>query len=261
MEMNKKSIAATFNVKLQTPWVWLVIVLTIGLTVLFYFSQKPQLVIYGQRVKALSEYQLFEASLMRSMEHVRSGYGADTLLVQSQAMTLREMTVSFSREMDELNFLGMDAPPSSVSMRFEREVLSKVAGMRRYIAVRGEWIEKWRDVEGQVLSLPAELRDRMIPVLDSARAGFSVMRPADLALPDTVASVVDTLLAENADLAVAWSRFDNGVAMMYCMDLIQFFQMKTMDEMALKSKIPMVFYFLSIVLLLSTFFFLFRSRL
>jgi hypothetical protein len=71
----------------------------------------------------------------------------------------------------------------------------------------------------------------------------------------------DALLAENADLSVAWSRFDNGAAMMYCMDLIQFFQMKTMDEMVLKSKIPMVFYFLSIVLLLSTFFFLFRSRL
>ena len=55
-------------------------------------------------------------------------------------------------------------------------------------------------------------------------------------------------------------RFDNDIAMMYCMDLVQFFQMKTMDEMSLKSRIPMVFYFLSIVLLLSTFFFLFRSK-
>jgi hypothetical protein len=44
------------------------------------------------------------------------------------------------------------------------------------------------------------------------------------------------------------------------MDLVQFFQMKTLDEVSLKSRIPMVFYFLSIVLLLSTFFFLFRSK-
>ena len=86
------------------------------------------------------------------------------------------------------------------------------------------------------------------------------MRSVDLVLPDSLSPEVDALLAENIDLANAWSRFDNDIAMMYCMDLVQFFQMKTMDEMSLKSRIPMVFYFLSIVLLLSTFFFLFRSK-
>jgi hypothetical protein len=97
-------------------------------------------------------------------------------------------------------------------------------------------------------------------MLDSARAGFTVVRPADLALPDSLVVEFDSLLLENGDLAIVWSKFDNDVALLYSMDLVQFFQMKTLDEVSLKSRIPMVFYFLSIVLLLSTFFFLFRSK-
>ncbi|WP_173342087.1 hypothetical protein [uncultured Fibrobacter sp.] len=256
----KKSIADTFHAKLRTPWVWLVIVLTVGLTVLFYFSQKPQLVIYAQHTKSLAEYQLLETSLMRSMERVRSGFGADTLLVQSQTMTLREIAVSFCREMEDLRFLGSDIPASNMTVRFEREVLSKVAGMRRYVSARILWHEKWKDVSEKVESLPVETRTPLNALLDSARAGLPVMRSVDLVLPDSLSPEVDALLAENIDLANAWSRFDNDIAMMYCMDLVQFFQMKTMDEMSLKSRIPMVFYFLSIVLLLSTFFFLFRSK-
>ena len=208
----KKSIADTFNAKLRTPWVWLVIVLTLGLTVLFYFSQKPQLVIYGRHIKSLSEYQLLETSLMRSMEHVRSGYGADSLLVQSQTMTLREMTVSFSREMDELRFLGSDIPPSNTISRFEREVLGKVSGMRRYVGARLAWHEKCRELASKIELLPPELRGPTKDILDSARAGIPVARPAELALPDSLTAELDPLLLENGDLAIAWSKFDNDVA-------------------------------------------------
>ena len=162
----KKSIADTFHAKLRTPWVWLVIVLTVGLTVLFYFSQKPQLVIYAQHTKSLAEYQLLETSLMRSMERVRSGFGADTLLVQSQTMTLREIAVSFCREMEDLRFLGSDIPASNMTVRFEREVLSKVAGMRRYVSARILWHEKWKDVSEKVESLPVETRTPLNALLD-----------------------------------------------------------------------------------------------
>ena len=48
---------------------------------------------------------------------------------------------------------------------------------------------------------------------------------------------------------------------MYSEDLIQFFQGQNIEEMSLKSKIPMAFYFLTLVLMLSTFFFIFRSKL
>jgi len=36
--------------------------------------------------------------------------------------------------------------------------------------------------------------------------------------------------------------------------------MENLDEISFKSRIPMVFYFLSIVLLLTTFFFIFRAK-
>ena len=256
----KKSIADTFNAMLKTPWIWLVIVLTIGLTVLFYFSQKPQIVIYSRYVKSLTEYQLLESRLMRSMEHVRSGYGVDSVLIQSQTMTLREMMVSFSREMDELNILGTQTPPPSVTNRFERDVLGKVAGMRRYVTARMDWMDRWNTVKAEILALQTDAALAVVPVLDSARAGFPVSRSPDIILPDTLLFELDALLSENNDLAMAWSRFDNDITLMYCMELVQFFQMRTLDEMSLKSKIPMIFYFLSIVLLLSTFFFLFRSK-
>lgn len=260
VDLKNKSIADTFNAKLDTPWVWLVIVLTIGLTILFYFSQKPQIAVYSQYIKALSEYQLLESNLMRSMEHVRTGFGADSVLVQSQTMMLREMTVSFSRELDEQNSFGIKVPPSVLTSRFEKEVLGKVSGMRRYTAARMAWMESWNKVVEETAKLTPELQRPLSVLLDSARAGFSVSLDGSMILPDTLAPKVLALLSENSDLFLAWSKFDNDVTMLYSMDLMQFFQMKTMDEVSLKSKIPMVFYFLSLVLLLSTFFFLFRSR-
>ena len=260
-ESKNKSIADTFNAKLKTPWVWLVLVLTIGLTILFYFSQKPQIVMYSQYIKSLSEYQLLEANLMRTMDRVRTGYGADTMLMHSQTMTLREMTVSFSRQMDELNVLGTATPPSSMTAHFEREVLSKVSGMRRYTVSRVAWLEKWNLVKSKVHELPVEQALLVEDILDSARVGFPVFRKPEMILPDSLSHEVDALFAENNDLAIAWSKFDNDVALMISVDLAQFFQMESLNEMSLKSKIPMVFYFLSLVLMLSTFFFLFRSKL
>lgn len=260
VENKNKSIAETFNVKLKTPWVWLVIVITIGLTILFYFSQKPQIVVYTQYIKSLGEYQLMEASLMRAMDRVRMGYGADTVLVQSQSMTLREVAVSFSREMDELRAIGVVAPPNFATDRFEKFVLSKVSGMRRYASARMAWHEKWLAVVKGVSALPSETLAPAYAMLDSAKMGYAVARAPQLSMPDTLAASVDSLLAENYDLAVAWGKFDNENALMSSVELTQFFQMERMNEIALKSKIPMVFYFLSLVLLLSTFFFLFRSR-
>ena len=94
-EPKKKSIAETLHLKIQTPWVWLVLVLTVCLTALFYVSQKPQVAVYSQYAKSLCDYQYAEASLMRSMERVRNGFEVDTSFVISQMMTLREVVLSF----------------------------------------------------------------------------------------------------------------------------------------------------------------------
>lgn len=258
VELKNKSIVETFNAKLKTPWVWLVILLTVGLTILFYFSQKPQIVIYSRHTKALCEYQLLESTLMRSMDGIRMGVPTDSLLIQSQTMTLREIAVSFSRQMDELRTVHIAAPSEASVAKFERAVLGKVAGIRRYMELRKAWFKKLEESASRIS--PEALSENILR-LDSARIGFPVLMPEGTSLSKEDAKLLSEILAENAELSFAWSRFDNGATMMATEELMQFFQMESLNEIALKSKIPMVFYFLSLVLLLSTFFFLFKSRL
>lgn len=264
-ELKNKSIADTFNARIRSPWAWVVLAVAIGLTILFYFSQKPQIIMYSRYIKTLSDYQLQESYALRGMERVRIGYGIDTVFVQAQTMTLREIAVSFAREMDDIQRIGIKAPSRSTVERFEREVLAKVSSMRRYAASRHQWLEKLQAVKKQTASLPAAIQISVQGVLDSARAGYMI-GIAGLGdsvvnvIPDSTKSAIFLLLQENEEQTLAWNRFNNELAVMYSEDLIQFFQSQNIEEMSLKSKIPMAFYFLTLVLMLSTFFFIFRSK-
>ena len=220
---------------------------------------------YSRYIKTLSDYQLQESYAMRGMERVRIGFGIDTVFVQAQTMNLREIAVSFSHEMDEIRGIGVKAPPHSAVERFEREVLAKVSSMRRYAISRAHWLEHLQQIDNQTSQLPASIQIPLRDILDSARAGYMVGIAGHgdslyNVLPDSTRNAVATLLQENEELTLAWSRFNNEMAVMYSEDLIQFFQQQNVDEMALKSKIPMAFYFLTLVLMLSTFFFIFRSK-
>ena len=220
---------------------------------------------YSRYIKTLSDYQLQESYAMRGMERVRIGFGIDTVFVQAQTMNLREIAVSFSHEMDEIRGIGVKAPPHSAVERFEREVLAKVSSMRRYAVSRAHWLEHLQQIDNQTSQLPASIQIPLRDILDSARAGYMVGIASHgdslyNVLPDSTRNAVATLLQENEELTLAWSRFNNEMAVMYSEDLIQFFQQQNVDEMALKSKIPMAFYFLTLVLMLSTFFFIFRSK-
>ena len=265
LELKNKSIADTFNARIRSPWAWVVLAVAIGLTVLFYFSQKPQIIMYSRYIKTLSDYQLQESYAMRGMERVRIGFGIDTVFVQAQTMTLREIAVAFSREMDEISRVGIKAPPRSTVEQFEREVLAKVSSMRRYAASRHAWLERLPAINQQTASLPANIKIPLQGVLDSARAGYMVglsgLGDSILsAIPDTTKNAIFALLQDNEEQTLAWSRFNSELAIMYTEDLIQFFQSQNAEEMSLKSKIPMAFYFLTLVLMLSTFFFIFRSK-
>lgn len=216
-------------------------------------------------MKSLSEYQLQEAMAMQAMDRVRTGLGSDTVLVQAQTMTLREMAVSFSKEMDEIRNLGVRAPSFSSVDRFEKEVLSKVAGMRRYSSSRSQWYESFENVNREIVNLEPATQIRIRSLLDSARTGYPVYMsfidcPEVAMLPDSLKSQLTTLFRNNEELAVAWNRLSSNMAVMYSEDLNQFFRMENLSQISLKSKIPMAFYFLSLVLLLSTFFFIFRSK-
>lgn len=265
MELKNKSIADTFNSRIKTPWVWLVLAITVGLTILFYFSQKPQIIMYSRYMKNLSEYQLQESYAMRAMDRIRLGFDADTVVAQSMTMTMREMAVSFSREMAEIKSLGVHAPSDGAVDRFEKEVLSKVAVMRRYASTRAAWFVDFGRLNDEILSVEPSLQRKLRLLLDSARAGHLVYlnsgNDSEIAtLPDSLKSEFSALFRSNEELTMAWSRLSSDMAVMYSEDLIQFFRAGNISEISLKSKIPTAFYFLSLVLLLSTFFFIFRSR-
>lgn len=259
-ELKKKTVVETLKSRLQAPWVWLILVLTLGLTALFYVSQQPQMVLYNQYIKNISEYQLLETRLMRSMERVRMGRMTDSAAIQSQIMVLREIVSTFSHDMEGLQDIKIKTPPASSVSRFEREVARKLSGVSWYFVNRNAWFASRDSLITQMDALPSNALSALYSLLDSASAGMNVSRPPQLELPEILARGVDALLASNADLSVAWNRLNSDVSMACSEELVQFFQMENLDEISLKSRIPMVFYFLSIVLLLITFFFIFRSK-
>ena len=260
-ELKKKTVAETLKSRLQAPWVWLILVLTLGLTALFYVSQKPEMVLYNQYIKNISEYQLLETRLMRSMERVRVGLMTDSAAIQSQIMVLREIAVAFSHDMEGLQEIKIKTPPPSSVARFEREVSRKLSGISWYFINRNAWFQSRDSLLARLDGLSAGTVAGLYSLLDSASAGMPVVRPAQLDVPESLVADLDRLLASNADQVVAWSRLNSDVTMACSEELAQFFQMENLDEISFKSKIPMVFYFLSIVLLLTTFFFIFRSKL
>ena len=259
-EQKKKTIAETLHLKIQTPWVWLVFVLTICLTALFYVSQKPQVAIYSQYVKSLCDYQYAEVSLMRSMERVRTGAEFDSALVVSQMMMLREVAASFEAGVEKLKQAGYSAPPSSSVMLFKTNVLAKVSCLRRYLTERMDWFDDLEVVYRSIEDLPIEISFPLMRKLDSARVGYEVSLDDQMNLPMPLSVSVESLLQANLDLHNAWNNFDNDKTLSVSDELLHFFQMESLKEISLSANVPLVFYFLSLVLLLATFFFIFKSK-
>ena len=255
----KKSIAETLHMKIQTPWIWLVVVLTICLTALFYVSQKPQVAVYSQYVKSLCDYQFADASLMRSMERVRSGNGVDSAIVLSQMMALREVALSFDAGIQKLEQAGFSAPPAASVSLFKSSVLAKVSCLQRYLSERMAWHAELGKVYRMMEMNPSDVGLPLMRKLDSARAGYAVV-PDDLVLPESINKRVESLFQKNVDLYEAWNQFDNDKTLSVSDELLHFFQMENLKEISLSEKVPLAFYFLSLVLLLATFFFIFKSK-
>jgi hypothetical protein len=256
----KKSIAETLHMKIQTPWIWLVVVLTICLTALFYVSQKPQVAVYSQYVKSLCDYQFADASLMRSMERVRNGYEVDSAVVIAQMMTLREVALSFEGGVQKLKQTGFSAPPAASVSQFKSSVLAKVSCLQRYLSERTAWHDDLERVY-RLMEMNASDTDlSLLRKLDSARAGYDVAVDSLSNLPESVNKRVVSLLEKNRDLHNAWNQFDNDKTLSASDELLHFFQMENVKEISLSAKVPLAFYFLSLVLLLATFFFIFKSK-
>lgn len=258
-EQTKKIIAETLHMKIQTPWIWLVVVLTICLTALFYVSQKPQVAVYSQYVKSLCDYQFADASLMRSMEHVKNGYEVDTAVVLSQMMTLREVALSFEGGIQKLEQAGFSAPSKASVANFKSSVLAKVSCLQRYLSERSAWFDELEKVYRLMEMNSAGVDLPLMRKLDSARAGYAVALDG-LELPEAFNKRVESLFKKNLDLHSAWKQFDNDKTLSASDELLHFFQMENVKEISLSAKVPLAFYFLSLVLLLATFFFIFKSK-
>ena len=258
-EPKKKSIAETLHLKIQTPWVWLVLVLTVCLTALFYVSQKPQVAVYSQYAKSLCDYQYAEASLMRSMERVRNGFEVDTSFVISQMVTLREVVLSFETGFEKLEQAGFSAPSKVSVSLFKTNVLAKVSCLQRYLSERNAWFAELDNFYRSMELNSAEIDLPLMRKLDSAKAGYAVV-PDSVDLPMPLERSVVLLLQKNLELHNAWNQFDNDKTLAASDELLHFFQMENLKEISLSAKVPLAFYFLSLVLLLATLFFIFKSK-
>lgn len=255
-----RSIQNILKKKIKTPLIWIVIVITIGLTSLFYVSQEQQAVVYNRYVENLSEYKFLETRLMRSLEKTRVGSIEDSTKTATQIMSLREIAISISSSIENFRLQGEWMPPSSDVILFEREIFGKTGAMRQYLARRNNWSREVKIINDTLYKIPEIETGILLSCLDSARLGYTPPLPETLRIsPEIIANIKD-LLAENDDLFILWNRFDNDNALILSENLLQAFKIKSINDEIFKSRVPQVFYFLSIILLLSTLFFVFRSK-
>lgn len=88
-----QSVREILKSRINAPLAWGVLLLTLVLTVLFYFSQKNQEEVYGRYEETLSEYKFFASRVMQRMERVRV-FSEDTSVLMSSLRSLRETAVA-----------------------------------------------------------------------------------------------------------------------------------------------------------------------
>jgi hypothetical protein len=254
------SLSEVLRSRIKTPLVWGVLFITVGLTLLFYYSQNEESIVYTRYVETLSDYKFLQMRLMRSLEQVRFRGTDDVTAFSSQLMSLRETAIAVETAAEDASARGDWMPADAEFRIFERNVQSWVAASRRYASARSEWVAQSRELSLDLLALDAS-RTRVLSVqLDSARLGYVVASPDVAGLPDTLADKAAALFAGNAELSSEWSRIDNDAALVSCETLIQSFKMKNLDDLAARTRVQQVFYLLSIALLLFTVFFASRKR-
>jgi len=247
--------------RINTPLVWGVLLLTLVLTVLFYFSQKQQFEIHSRYCETLSEYKFLESRVMRKMEQIRVRPEYDPTLLMSSLRSLRETAVSLYEASESARMIEW-MPPEKDFAKFEESVLAWVASVRRYESLRVNWLLDAKALARDLNRWNLVAAEPFVLGLDSARFGYAVTVNDSLlgTVPDSLAKRVRNLLDRNEELAAIWSRIDNDQSLVRCENLLQAFKMQTLKNREVKFWIQQVFYLVSIVLLLFTLFFVIRSR-
>lgn len=260
ISVEKSSNQNILRKKIKTPLVWIVIFVTLGLTSLFYISQKQQAILYNRYIENFSDYKFLETRLMRSLERTRAFAAEDSTKTATQIMSLREIVISISSSIENFRLQGDWMPPASDVILFEREIFGKTAAMRQYLAKWNHWSKGLLSIKDTLYKIPDTEAGLLLSCLDSAILGYSPKIPVTKRISPEIIASIETLLLENEELSNLWNRFDNDNALILSENLLQAFKVKSINDEVFKSRVPQVFYFLSIILLLSTLFFVFRSK-
>lgn len=256
-----QSIVEILKSRINAPLAWGVLLMTLALTVLFYFSQRQQVEVYNRYVEALSEYKFFATRIMRKMERVRVFPERDSSPLMSSLRSLRENAVAVYAASEKARSLGW-MPPERDFSEFEAAVLGWVASIRRYVPARTSWLDSARLFADDLYRFDVSVAEALAPSLDSARMGFVVTADTEklLRMPQKLSERYRNILDENAGLASVWNRIDNDDALVRCENLLQKFKMRSLENREVKYGIQRIFYLVSIVLLLFTLFFVIRAR-
>lgn len=250
---NKKESAKSSILKtsIRGPLVVMVLLLTFGLTTLFYFSQDSQNDVYARYIETLSDYKFLETRAMRPMERIRYGFEDDSAAIDAGLMVLRELAVSVSSSMEGYRKdAGWNSLLNRVDM-FEREVFNKVSISRRFLKDYRAFSAKLLSLHDVAWTLPDDERKTLFYCLRTMQFGNSPDQE-NLDLPDSLKTKLQQLAAENLELATIWSRIDNPKAMLLAEDIIGDLKSRSVVNIEWKATFSLVFYLLSLALLLVT---------
>ncbi len=256
MKENTKPVKSSlWKTSIRTPLVLTVLMVTCGLTILFYYSQSHNSEMYFRYIDTLSEYKYLDAKLETSLERARFNIDEDSAAIEGELMTLREIVVSLSMSMEKFRTLGDWMPEINRSNLLEREVLNKVAISRRYIKERRSWLRDLRMFASTASgTLESSSMEKMLYALDTLRLGYMTPTLDSLKLTEPLAQSLDSLVNRHRELARIWERLERSQAALWAEDLILDFKMREQKEIERRSELSIVFYLFSISMLLCVLF-------
>lgn len=257
--MNKQAKSSFLKTTIRKPLVALVLLLALGLTSLFYYSQKRDFEVHARFMESLHEYKFLDAKLMSSLGRALYDVSEDSAAIVAQAMVLREIAVSLYTSADKFRSQDDWMPEENRFNSFEREVINKVSMLNRFLRERRAWLRDYYVATSAVSELPGDAARPIFAMLDSARLG-NVVAADSSAVPDSLKVMILPLLERNAELASLFDHVVHSRAVLWAEELILDFKAANTDSQNRNFTISFVFYFLSLVLLLLTLFLYVRGK-
>lgn len=255
------SLGEILKSRINAPLVWGILLLTLALTVLFYYSQKQQMDVYVRYLDTLSDYKFFSGRVMQKMERVRVASEGNSEELMSSLRGLREIAVSvYAASENDRSIVWM--PPEREFSEFENSVLVWIASIKRYVPERASWLDSAMNLVVTLNRWNLEIAEPLVKNLDSARLGFAILSDSAWKgkLPDSLWLRYESILLWNAKIAELWNRVAGDRVLVQCDNLAQSFKIQSLKNREIKFWTQQVFYLISIVLLLFTLFFAVRSR-